>query len=205
MDQFAVFIDGADIELLDGLDSDSRRRAASQAINRIAKETRTDMAREIRRRVNLPSSYVSPSGRRLAVSKFASPNSLQAEIFARGRATSLARFVTSSGGVNTAGVSVSVVPGKVVDLKRAFLIRLPQGSAEVTDTKNNLGLAVRLRPGEMLRNKYSASRVAKGLYVLYGPSVAQIFEANDGKGLKDEMIPEIETRLEAEFLRLIGR
>jgi hypothetical protein len=104
--------------------------------------------------------------------------------------------------VGHAGVYVQVAPGKSRFMKRAFLMRLPQGST-LTDTIFNLGLAIRLRPGEVLQNKVSARKVASGLYLLYGPSVDQVFRSNDGSGVANDMVPEIERDLSAEFLRLL--
>lgn len=203
MSQFAFFTDGFEADLLDGFGSDARKRAAVRAINKIARDARVQAARMIRNEVNLPAKYVSPGEGRLAVTQQASGGNLQARITARGRATSLAQFVRGAPKTNKPGVYVEVAPGKARFLRRAFLIKLPQGSSPVTDTKFNLGLAVRLRPGDTLRNKISARRVEKGLYVLYGPSVSQVFRANDGEGIANEMTPGLAAKLEAEFLRLL--
>lgn len=199
--EFAVIVDGDALTLLTGLDRASRQRAASQALNKIAASTRTKLARAVKREVNLPASYVAPADKRLYVSGFAGPNALEATITARGRATSLARFVTSASPINQPGVSVNV-NGSVQTLKEAFLIRLP-GAGGNTDP-GNLGLAVRLPKGARLRNK-SATRVSKGLYLLYGPSVAQVLENNAGSGVKADILPEVAADLEREYLRLIAR
>lgn len=83
------------------------------------------------------------------------------------------------------------------------MIRLP-GVGGSTDTGlANVGLAIRLRPGERLANKTSARRVANGLYVLYGPSVDQVFRSNDGTGVANDLVPEIEDKLSKEFIRLL--
>ena len=203
MSQFALFADGLELDLLEGLDSTSRRLAAVRAINKIARDGRAEAARLIRSEVNLPARYVSPGEGRLAVLRQANSNNLEARISARGRATSLARFVVGAAKPNKPGLYIEVSPGKVRFLRRAFLIRLKQGSNPITDTKFNLGLAVRLRPGDTLKNKITARRVEKGLYVLYGPSVSQVFRANDGNGIANEMTPGLADKLEAEFLRLL--
>lgn len=203
MSQFALFTDGLELDLLEGLDSTSRKLAAVRAINKIARDGRAEAARLIRNEVNLPARYVSPGEGRLAVRQQASSNNLEARISARGRATSLAQFVTGAAKPNKPGLHIEVSPGKARFLRRAFLIRLPQGSSPVTDTKFNLGLAVRLRPGDTLKNKITARKVEKGLYVLYGPSVSQVFRANDGDGIANEMTPGLAAKLEAEFLRLL--
>ena len=203
MSQFAFFTDGLEVDLLEGFSTEQRRLAAVRAINKIARDARAQAAKMIRNEVNLPARYVSPSEGRLAVTKQANGSNLEARITARGRATSLAQFVTGSAKPNVQGVHIEVAPGKARFLRRAFLIRLPQGNNPVTDTKFNLGLAVRLKPGDTLRNKITARRVEKGLYLLYGPSVSQVFRANDGDGIANEMTPGLEAKLRDEFLRLL--
>lgn len=204
MTEFVAFVDGLEVDLLSGLDSKSRRKAAVQAINKIARDARAMGARMIRDQVNLPVRYLSETEKRFYVSRQASGSSLEARITARGRATSLAQFVSGPARPGKAGVYVEVKPGKARFMRRAFLIKLPQGSSPVTDTRFNLGLAIRLRPGEKLQNKITARRVESGLYVLYGPSVSQVFRANDGEGVANEMGPSIADRLGDEFMRLLG-
>jgi hypothetical protein len=203
MDQWAVFADGVDVDLLNGVNDDTRHRAAMQAINKIARDARSEAAREIRQQINLPLSYVSPAQGRLAVTQQANMGSLQARITASGKATSLARFVVGNPAVGKAGVWIEVQPGKARFMKRGFLIKLPQGRQFDVDTKFNMGLAIRLRKGEKLSNKISARRVSSGLYVLYGPSVYQVFRANDGSGVATDMAPDVALKLRDEFLRLI--
>lgn len=177
------------------------RLAASRAINAITKTGRTIIARDIRDQVNFPASYVAPGQKRLYVSKMANTADLEGRITARGRATSLARFVKGTPRKGQ-GVVLEVGKGKATYMKKAFLIRLPAGSGE-TDTKFNMGLAIRLRPGETLKNKVSVRRMEKGLYLLYGPSVQQVFRANDGSGVANDRAGYLSTRLTDEFLRLL--
>ena len=204
MSRFAVFVDGVEADLLQGLDANSRRLAAVKAVNKIARDARATAAKMIRDQVNFPARYLSEQDRRFYVSKQATRNDLEARITAQGRATSLAQFVSGNAKVGRAGVYVEVKPGRARFMKRAFLIKLPQGSSPVTDTKFNLGLAVRLRPGESLKIKVDARRVEKGLYVLYGPSVSQVFRANDGGGVAEDIGPATVNKLEDEFFRLLG-
>lgn len=203
MAEFAAFIDGLELDLLEGLDTVSRRVAAARAVNKAARDARAYGARMIRDQVNLPARYLSEQEKRFYVSKQASRNSLEAKITARGRSTSLAQFVSGGAKVGKSGVYVEVKPGRARFMKRAFLLKLPQGSSPITDTKFNLGLAIRLRPGETIQNKLQARRVEKGLYVLYGPSVSQVFRANDGDGVANEIGPRTADRLADEFLRLL--
>lgn len=201
---YAVFVEGltgnADFDAL----RDDIKLMAAQAINKTAERGRTKAAREIRDQINLPASYVSPANKRLYVSKKAQRGDLEARIAARTRATSLARFVQGQAQLNKQGVRVEIQPGKARFMKRAFLVRLRAGGANL-DTKNNLGLAVRLRPGEVLRNKSDVRRLDRGLYLLYGPSVSQVFMARDGSGVAEEISPELADWMESEFMRIIDR
>ena len=204
MTEFAVFADMLDVDLLGGVGDAARKRAASQALNKVARDARAQAAKAIREQVNLPASYVAPAQRRLWVSKNATPGNLESKVSAQGRATSLARFVTGPARPGKAGVYVEVKPGAARFMKRAFLIRLPSGTSPVTDTQFNLGLAIRLRPGETLQNKMAARRVENGLYVLFGPSVSQVFRDNSGDGVANQIAPKAARDLESEFLRLLG-
>lgn len=199
--QFAVFAEGIEADFLEGLDTPSRRRAATQALNKIVRDARVDAIRRMRQQVALPKSYFD---QKRFFASFATQQTLEARLTAKGRATMLARFVKGSPRVGKSGVYVEVKPGKARFMKRAFLIKLPQGNNAVTDTLFNLGLAIRLRPGETIDNKISSRRIDKGLYLLYGPSVNQVFRANDGDGVANEMTPDVAARLEREFLRLLG-
>lgn len=199
--QFAVMVEGVEtLREIKGL-APRVKFAAAQAINKVARDQRAEAARRITSQVNLPKSYVSPSGGRLTVSQQAQRTSLEARITARGRPTSLARF--SKGSPGKAGVTVEVKPGQSSYMRRAFLIRLPQGST-LTDSRFNLGLAIRLRPGERLDNKVRQVKLDKGLYLLYGPSVQQVFLDNSGKGVADDLAEPTADYLEAEFARLLS-
>lgn len=177
--------------------------AAVQMINTTARDTRSEGQRRIMAEINFGSGYLNPAAKRFYVSRKATRAKPEAVITARGRPTSLARFVTANPGIGKEGVSVQVKTGKAQFLKKAFLIKLPAGSGSV-ETKFNLGLAVRLRPGETLRNKKAVTtRIKSGLFVLYGPSVSQVFIDNSGDGVAKDMEPNILDAMESEFLRLM--
>lgn len=201
MSDWAVLLEGTVEGALDGLTEGKIAQAARRAINDVARSGRARAAKRIRREVDFPSSYVTPAQKRLYVSKQAKGRDLEAKITAQARNTSLARFAVGTPKIGQAGVAVKVQPGRVRMMKRAFLIKLPQGTSPITDTKFNLGLAIRLKPGETLTNKKTARRVANGLYVLYGPSVDQVFRAVDGSGVATDIIPDLQDELQAEFLR----
>jgi hypothetical protein len=174
---------------------------AVRAINRTADVGRTQAARRIGQQVAFPASYLNPAQKRLFVSRKATRATLEARITARARPTSLARFVSGSA-AGGQGLRVEVKPGSTRFLRRAFLIKLRAGSANI-DTKSNMGLAVRLKPGDDLRNKKSVVKMARGLYLLYGPSVDQVFLDNSGQGVADDIAPDLAEKLTEEFLRLM--
>lgn len=193
---YAVFVEG--IESVDFAKSISKNisLAAQRAINKTVDTTRTLSAKRIREQVAFPANYLAPSGGRLSVVKKASTGDLSATIRGRFRPTSLARFVQGTPRRGQA-VQVAVSPGMARFMRRAFLIKLPAGSTK-TDTKFNLGLALRLKPGETIQNKREAIKMASGLYLLFGPSVDQVFRtvAQDVSGPAAD-------QLETEFLRLL--
>lgn len=192
MNEYIVAVNG--LEALDDIESLEPRlvRAAQQAINRTARDRRASGAREITEQVAFPARYLSPSQGRLSVSAFASPRNLEAEITGRDRPTSLARYASNrnpKASRQAGGVTVTVKPGNPVFMKGAFIMQL---------RNNNLGLALRLSKGDALRNRKYAKQVASGLYLLYGPSVNQVW-----RGVAEDGVNETADALEREFLRLL--
>lgn len=184
-------------------------KAASAAINKTAARMRTAGARMMNQQIAFGMGYLTraqgDSPARLAVTKKAIPGELSAIVRGRDRPTSLARFVK---GVRTkkrgkAGVKVTVSPGSVRGMERAFLLDLKSG---------NTGLALRLKPGESVRNKrmmvqaYSTRTgnrrrpSDRNLYLLYGPSVDQVF-----RDVSADLVPEAADFLEGEIARLLNR
>jgi hypothetical protein len=175
-------------------------RATFQAVNKTAERTRAASARQMNDEVAFPAQYLAPSQGRLVVSKQAKAGDPEAVIRGRGRPTALARFATS-GYKRGAGVSVEVEPGRARYMPRAFFLKLRSG-ASLTETKFNLGLAIRIRPGEtpssVIRNKRQFVKSDAGLYLLYGPSVDQVFRT-----VAVDQSPAAAEFLENEFLRLM--
>jgi hypothetical protein len=95
-----------------------------------------------------------------------------------------------------------VHPGRARFMKRAFLIKLRAGTDSI-ETRFNQGLAIRLKPGETLQNKKNVVQLKNGLYVLYGPSVSQVFLDNEGDGVAKDIEPSVLDELEDQFLRLL--
>lgn len=200
---WAVVVEGMTPDLLAQVSPEKLKRAQMLAINKVARDGRAMFARDVRDQVNLPASYVSANDKRLFVAQQASPFRAEAIIRASGRPTSLARYAQNPTSAKRGqGVVLEVAPGRARFMRRAFFMRLPRG-ASLTDTQFNLGLAIRLRPGERIENKTSAVRVASGLYLLYGPSVDQVFRSADGDGIATDRAPVLAERLEREFLRLL--
>ncbi len=176
-------------------------RAASMAINTVAERQGLRLSREeITKQVNFPSGYL--TGDRLEIRRKATQANLEAVIVGRDRGTSLARF-SSGGQFGKGGVTVQVHRGNSSYLKKAFLVKLKQGSASVSDGKYNVGLAIRLKPGERLANRYKGTGVKMGntgLYLLYGPSVDQVFS-----DVADKISPRLLVLVGDEFFRNFER
>ena len=192
----------AAVDLVSGLDR-RKTTALVRSLNRTARDTRAIAARKIGEQLAIPRRQLGPGAGRLTVTRRATPGSLRAVITARSRPTSLARFVRNPTTRRGAILSVQVKPGRTRQLRRAFLIRLRRGTS-LTETQFNLGLAIRLRPGERISNKIQQIQISRGLYLLYGPSIQQVFLDNELQGVAADIAGPTAVRLEAEFLRQLG-
>ena len=179
-------------------------RAMRLAINGVTKgKGMTAIKRQMLDEIAFPSGYLNAD--RLKVTKLASDSNLESVITGRKRATSLARFVTGNpipGSKRSDGVSVRVQKGRTTYLKNAFLVRLKRG-ASLSEDNFNVGLAVRLKPGEQLANKRTSHKswlVKDKVALLYGPSVDQVFA-----GVIEELRPQIGDDVAAEFHRQFAR
>lgn len=175
------------------------QRATSAAINQVVDNEGIALLRHnIESQIAFPKGYLNQADR-LGVVQKATPSNLQAVIRGRDRATSLARFAPGQTPSSTrgTGVTVQVKKGRARHMKKAFLVRL---------NNDNIGLAVRLKQGESLTNKRETATVmlSKNVYLLYGPSVDQIFRTT-----AEESLPEIGDLLtkafNRQFERLAGR
>ena len=160
---------------------------------------------QIRKELNFPAGYLDES--RLFIKSYAQAGQDLAVVAGRGRATSLRRFAVgdptpeSTRGADADGVTVAVKAGGATKLmKRAFVVRLKSGKS-ITEDNYNLGLAIRLRPGETLTGRKSgdATQLSPNVYLLYGPSVAQAFEF-----VSKDISPGVLEYLGAEFFRLFN-
>lgn len=183
-------------------------KAASMALNQTVERKGLKLAREeMVQQVVFPGGYLYPP--RFEVSKKASPTSLLASITGQFTPTPLARF---SGAQRTRfqtarkhrrsvprpTIKVQIKPGRIVALPRAFLLTLRNG---------NIGLGVRLRPGEVLERTVGAKLITsgplKGVALLYGPSVDQVFRSV-AVDISDPLLIELESEFLRQFIRLTG-
>ncbi len=164
------------------------RESAMMAMNQVLQR------QDVESQIAFPQGYLD-SPDRLEVSRKATRNNLEAVITARDRPTSLARFAPGQTPESTRGkpLTVQVKKGRAKGLKKAFLVRLKNG---------NIGLAVRLKQGETIRNKNEVKAVMldKGVYLLYGPSVDQVM-----KTVAAESLLPIADLIENEFHRQFAR
>ncbi len=172
------------------------RKMASRAINYAMRRTRTQSARLMREQVNFGARYL--TGRengRLMIATFAKPGDLVGRIRGRDRPTSLAQFTKQkprvAGGPRRRkkGVDVTVKPGAKVTMERAFLMNLRGG---------NVGLAVRTNGGPPAR-AYKPKGIGNNLWLLYGPSVDQVF-----RSVAEDVSDDAAKLMEREFIRLAG-
>lgn len=171
---------------------DIAEQAAVLAINETAsREGLTLIRKDMRDQVNFPSGYL--EGDRLKVTRKAGKGALEAIVRGRDRATSLARFAKGQTPANTRGrgVRVQVKNGRVQVLRKAFLVPLRNG---------NTGLAVRLKPGEKIKNSTGSVQMAENLYLLYGPSVDQVF-----RGVAEDRSGDLMNMVSSKFLRQFAR
>ena len=174
--------------------------AAAHALNDTAVSARKLGSQEIRKNLALSAGYIDS---RLLVSRRATVKSLEAVIIGRDRPTSLARFSRGAPrfGRQRTPVRVKVsAAGGSSTMRKAFFMRLRRGSAAVTAENSNVGLAIRLTPGERVENKNEMAPLGGGIYLLYGPSVAQVYRTASVETLDD-----IGAQLQARFSHYLLR
>ena len=134
---------------------ENARQAAALSMNDVTGGTGlTRYKKAMKTQIAFPSGYLEDV-ERFGQTGFATPSRLETKISARARPTSLARFATS-GVIGKAGATVRVKAGRTVHLQKAFMVRLRAGTV-LDDTSFNIGLAVRIAPGQRIRNKRDTS------------------------------------------------
>jgi hypothetical protein len=170
-------------------------KAASLAINQVVQRGGMSLIRsDILSQIAFPQDYLTDD--RLRITKYAKTADLEAVISARHRPTSLARFAQGQalGSRARIGVKVTVKRGRTEHLRQSWLVRLKNG---------NIGLAVRVKPGETFGNKNiqpTVWLVPDRIALLYGPSVDQVFDTT-----RDRVSTPIGNMVQAEFLRQFHR
>lgn len=174
--------------------------AARLALNDTARGPAMKLARmKMNSEISFPTGYLNKD--RLYVDKLATNADLEAVITGRDRATSLARFATSGSVGSRGGVTVSVAKGSSTSLKKAFLVKLRQGKT-MDGSTFNVGLAIRLAPGETIQNRTSThmTMLSGNVALLYGPSVDQVF-----KSVASDIAPNVADEVATEFFRQFTR
>ncbi len=183
-------------------------QAARLSINSTARFASRLASKRIREQVAFARSYIGAAGdstSKVRIKHFAKTNDLSAVVATRDRPTSLARFATSAPtfkrrakGQRAPRVRVKT-GGGMAQLRRGFFVKLRRGVI-VSEDQFNIGLAVRLRKGESLQATQKASPLGGGAYLLYGPSVAQVFDT-----VRDDIAPEVADFAAFEFARQFRR
>ena len=191
---YMVAVEGLS-SLFDDFDNvtDRIRDRAAMAINATARKFRTESSREMRKQVAFAARYLdSTTDGRLRVRQQASANRLEAAIEGRFDPTSLVQFTSKASRVHgKQSPRLTVSPGNRTAIPNSFIMNL---------ANQNQGLAIRLKPGETVRNKrrmVSFSKKDSNLYLLYGPSVDQVF-----RQVASDVSPDAALYLENEFIRL---
>jgi len=176
--------------------------SARVAINQAAERKGLPLAKAaMAAQVNFPRGYfgeINRSGKpNFGIGYRATDKNLEATIAGRQEPTSLSRFSTERvrfrQGRHARGtpINVAVHPGRTRELKHAFFLRLRNG---------NIGLGIRLKDGQSLTNTVGAKIITdgplKGVALLYGPSVDQVFRT-----VAVDISPEVLDALTVEFLR----
>lgn len=188
---------------------DRTKRAMRLAINQVTQRKALPLiTRQMYQQIGFPKGYL--SGDRLAITRYATENNLEAVITGRKRATSLARFAspgTPIGSRANTGVSVTVKTGSgSTMLKRAWLVRLRKGTS-LTEDNFNVGLAVRVNKGDSIIGKHSAHQAwlnpQHTVALLYGPSVDQVFSGVIGEQTtSDQVLAALAEEFFRQFTRL---
>lgn len=174
-------------------------KAANLSVHDTTVYGRKEAKKKILQQVNFSPSYLdgqSSQGRRLDT-KFSKVNGLTSGIIVgRFRPTSLATFdakqLTVPGkrkGKRKAGVTVNVRGRKRIG--RGFMMALKNG---------NTGLAIRVDKGDKPNRRFNGKPLYKTqnseVYLLYGPSVEQVF-----RSVAPEIAPDLSKNLNANFVR----
>jgi hypothetical protein len=172
------------------------RRAVALAMNdKIAGTGLTKYRSAIGASVNLPKSYIRD---RFNVGEQATEGHLVVVLRAERRPTSLARFIVGGGapGRREGGIRVQVNTGGATKrFRRAFTVGL---------NNDNMGLAVRLEPGQKLNKRDTSGMVhlEANVVLLYGPGVDQVLDQHVAEEETPGVLDDFTTEFYRQFARL---
>lgn len=175
--------------------------SAADAINDTVVFARRLGSQEIRKRINFKAKYI--DGGRLAITRRAKPADLEAVVTGRDRPTSLARFAQGApkfGRQRTPPRVRVKASGGASPIKGGFFMRLRRGNSVISAENANVGLAIRLKEGERVKNKNDMVPVGRNLYLLYGPSVGQVYRT-----VSENTSDEVAAQLANRFAHHLGR
>jgi hypothetical protein len=178
---------------------DATNKAAAYAMNDVL--TGQGLARfrkAVAAEVQFPAGYVDD---KINIAQRATPTRLVASVVGRQRPTSLARFASGAAVGGKGGVTVRV-KGSSTYMPNAFLVRLRAGGG-ITDDGYNIGLAIRLKEGTVIKKKDTSRMVHldNNVVLLFGPSVDQILRNE----VADAETPEVVDAIATEFFRQFAR
>lgn len=176
---------------------DIAEQAMAIAINQVVdRDGLAVLRRDMREQVDFPAGYLET---RMRAVRKAARGSLEGVIRGRDRATSLARFAQGQTFSNTR--KQKGLPGRKIQLHvKSGQSRVLQGAFLMQLKNGNTGLAVRLKPGQSLRHSHAAVSLGNNLFLLYGPSVDQVFE-----GVAEDRSADIANMVSKQFLRQFVR
>lgn len=175
--------------------------SASDALNDTAAFARRLGSQEIRRRINFKARYI--DGGRLAVTRKSKPGDLEATVTGRDRPTSLARFSQGAPSFGRQKTSPRVrvkAAGAASRVRNGFFMRLRRGNSIVSAENSNIGLAIRLKEGERIKGKNQMAPIGGSVYLLYGPSVGQVYRT-----VAEKTVDEVSAQLVNRFSHYLGR
>lgn len=197
MTEYAVYIEGlsetmTDVDVL----PDRVKTAAQIAVNYATKKARTAASRGMRDQISWTASYLDGK----LTMKLADGSALEGSIGAQFRPTSLARFAVGSKKPWTRPTTLHVGAATFKPTNgQMIFVPLKRGGA-FNEDQQNIGLAVRLKDGDAVKGKYRMKPFGRGLYLLYGPSSAQVLYT-----VAEDMIPDVAGWLDTEFARQMNR
>lgn len=196
--EYAVFIQGLSDAMEDVSQLPERvKMAAHRAVNYATRRAKTQSNRLMREQIAWTASYVD---NKLKM-KLAEGDELEATISSEFRPTSLARFAMGAKTPWTYAKRLHVGAARYADTNGKMLfVPLRAGKSAITEDNYNLGLAVRLKDGDTIKGKYKVTPISKGLYLLYGPSSAQVFYT-----VAEDVMPDVSGWLDQEFTRQMER